>query len=239
MRIVCLANSYREGGRCLGGIELDNNNNPVFQDGRPKWVRPVCNTAHEEVPTNLVSHIALLDVVEFTPIQARGHGHQSENYLVDLGSIRAEGRFPMAKLQNLADNNRFNVLFGNRGAAVPVDKVADLTYSLMLLSLTDFETNERVFEDREYPQLKLSFRFHGIFYNFPVTDPSFQHKYGLDTDLLSGKKRIYVTLSLAAPHQDWSYKLVAGVIYDDSEIIGATNQNHVETNTQNGNALVL
>ena len=41
MKIVCLANSFRVGGRCLGGIELDQNNNPVIQNGRPfriKWM---------------------------------------------------------------------------------------------------------------------------------------------------------------------------------------------------------
>ena len=48
MKIVCLANSFRTGGRCLGGVELDQNNNPVFQNNRPKWVRPVCNTENEE-----------------------------------------------------------------------------------------------------------------------------------------------------------------------------------------------
>ena len=239
MRIVCLANSYREGGRCLGGIELDNNNNPVFKDGRPKWVRPVCNTAHEEVPTYLVSHISPLNIVEFTPIQARGHGHQSENYLFNTNTIRTDGRFPITKLQNLTDNNRFSLVFGNRGAAVPEDKVADLTYSLILLSLNDFETNERVFEDRDYPQLKLSFRFNGTVYNFPVTDPWFQHKYGLNNDILTGRERIYVTLSLAAPHEEWSYKLVAGIIYDNAGHVSAPNQSQLQANSQDWDDLTF
>ena len=38
MKIVCLANSFRVGGRCLGGIELDQNNNPVIQNGRPPFI---------------------------------------------------------------------------------------------------------------------------------------------------------------------------------------------------------
>jgi hypothetical protein len=32
-RFVCLANSFKEGGRCLAGIELDNNNNPKIENG--------------------------------------------------------------------------------------------------------------------------------------------------------------------------------------------------------------
>lgn len=216
MKIVCLANSFRVGGRCLGGIELDHNNNPIIQNSRPKWVRPVCNTEHEEVPTHLVSHISLLDIVEFEEIQATGHGHQSENVLFKTNSIKTNGRFPVARLNNISDNGHFNLVFGNRGAAVPEHIVGDLDHSLILLSLTEFETNERVFEGRQYPQIKLSFRYNGNLYNFPITDPSFLHRYGLNNNILQNKSKVFASLSLAAPHQEWSSKLVAGIIYDDA-----------------------
>lgn len=215
MKIVCLANSFRVGGRCLGGIELDQNNNPIIQNGRPKWIRPVCNTENEEVPTHFVSNISLLDIVEFQTIQAIGHGHQSENVLFNTDTIQTNGRFPISRLENLIDNNRYNLVFGNRGAAVPEHKVNELSYSLILLSLTEFETNERVFENRQYPQIKLSFRHNGNLYNFPITDPSFLHRYGLNNNILLGKQNIYVTFSLAAPHEEWSSKLVAGIMFND------------------------
>jgi len=204
MKIVCLANSFRVGGRCLGGIELDQNNNPIIQNGRPKWVRPVCNTEHEEVPNHLVSDISLLDIVEFQALQKTGHGHQSENVLFNTGSIKTNGCFPISKLENLIDNNRYNLIFGNRGAAVPEYLVEGFSYSLILLSLTEFETNERVFENKQYPQIKISFRYNSILYNFPITDPSFLHRYGLNNNILQGKQKIYVTFSLAAPHEEWS-----------------------------------
>ena len=225
MKIVCLANSFRVGGRCLGGIELDQNNNPVIQNGRPKWIRPVCNTTHEEVPTDLVSHISLLDIVEFQSIQATGHGHQSENVLFNTNSIQTNGRLAISRLANITDNNRFNLVFGNRGAAVPEHKVGELNHSLMLLELTEFETNERVFENRQYPQIKLSFRHSGNLYNFPITDPSFLHRYGINNNILQGKQRIYVSLSLAAPHEEWSSKLVAGIIFDDVANVQPNNIN--------------
>jgi hypothetical protein len=215
MKIVCLANSFRRGGRCLGGIELDQNNNPVIQNGRSKWVRPVCNTEHEEVPTHLVSHISLLDIVEFQDLQASGHGHQSENVLFNTNFIKKNGCIPISRLDNLTDNNRYSIVFGNRGAAVPEHKVDDLKYSLILLGLTDFETNERIFENRQYPQIKLSFRHNGNLYNFPITDPNFLHRYGLNKNILQRKQKIYVTFSLAAPHEEWSYKLVTGIMFDD------------------------
>lgn len=216
MKIVCLANSFRVGGRCLGGIELDHNNNPVFQKGRPRWIRPVCNTDHEEVPTNLVSHISLLDIFEFKTLQASGHGHQSENFLFDTSSITVTGRMPISKLERITENSRFDRIFGNKGAAVPEHKVDEFNYSLKLISLTDFETNERIFENKTYPQIKLSFRYNDILYNFPITDPYFLHSYGLNKNVLEGKEKIFVTFSLAAPHEEWASKLVAGVIFDET-----------------------
>lgn len=223
MKIICLANSFRVGGRCLGGIELDQNDNPVFQNNRPKWVRPVCNTEHEEVPTHLVSNISLLDIIKFQSVQATGHGHQSENVLFNTNSMRTVGRFPITRLESLTDNIRYNLVFGNRGAAVPEHIVNGFNYSLILLSLTEFETNERIFEDREYPQIKLSFRHSDNLYNFPITDPTFLHRYGNNNEILQNRDRIFVTLSLAAPHNEWSYKLVAGIMYDDSVNVQAVN----------------
>src|SRR5690606_3251022 len=124
------------------------------------------------------------------------------------------GRFPVSRLDNITDNNRFNLVFGNRGAAVPEHKVGELNHSLMLLALSEFETNERIFENRQYPQIKLSFRHSGNLYNFPITDPSFLHRYGINSNILQGKQKVSVSLSLAAPHEEWSSKLVAGIIYD-------------------------
>jgi len=227
MRIVCLANSFRTGGRCLGGIALDQNNYPIFQNNRPKWIRPVCNTEHEEVPTHLVSHISLLDIIEFRTIESTGHGHQSENVLFHTNSIGVVGNFAVNRLPNLTGNNRFNLVFGNRGAAVPEHMVSEFNYSLKLLELTDFETNERVFEGREYPQIKLSFRYNGNLYNFPITDPEFLNSYGRNNSILENVQKIYVTFSLAAPHEEWSSKLVAGIIIAEN----SNNQNnHIEDN---------
>jgi hypothetical protein len=213
MKIVCLANSFRVGGRCLGGIELDKNNNPVIHNGRPRWIRPVCNTEHEEVPEVLVSHISLLDIIEFNNIGNIGHGHQTENILFNQNSITTNGRFPINNLNNIADNNRYKVIFGNRGAAVPESKVTELNHSLMLLEVTEFETNERVFEGKNYPQKKLSFRHNGHLYNFPITDPAFHRQYEINNSILEDEERLFITLSLAAPHEEWCSKLVAGIIY--------------------------
>jgi len=215
MRIICLANSFRTGGRCLGGIELDANNNPIFIKSRPKWIRPVCDTNNEQVPTKLVSYIFLLDIIEFQVMKKTGHGHQVENVLFNTNSLKVVDKFPFSELDKIIDNTRFNLVFGNRGAAVPEYKLNQFNYSLELLKLTNFETNERVFEDRHYPQIKLSFHYKKVLYIIPITDPVFLYNYEKNKSILENVQKIYVTFSLAAPNNEWSSKLVAGIITDD------------------------
>src|SRR5687767_10046766 len=87
-RFVCLANSFKEGGRCLAGIELDNKNNPKIEIGHPKWIRPICDTPHGEVPTYLVAHLEILDIVQIDIIgYPDERDYQSENVLFDQNSL--------------------------------------------------------------------------------------------------------------------------------------------------------
>lgn len=52
--ILCLANSYKHGGRCIAGIEVTINNGTytIVRDanGVPKWLRPISHSAAGEVP---------------------------------------------------------------------------------------------------------------------------------------------------------------------------------------------
>ena len=56
-RFVCLANSYKEGGRCIAGIELDENDEPIMVDGHPKWIRPVSESRFGELDNLLVESL--------------------------------------------------------------------------------------------------------------------------------------------------------------------------------------
>ena len=47
----------------------------------------------------------------------------------------------------------------------------------------------------------------------------------MNNNILQGKQRIYVSLSLAAPHEEWSSKLVAGIIFDDVANVQPNNVN--------------
>jgi hypothetical protein len=210
-QFVCLANSYKEGGRCVAGIVLENGR-PVMQNGKPKWIRPVCETAHGEVPTNLVSHINLLDIVEIDVTSNVPDSYQSENVLFDTNAIKVVGKFSLSNLSNLCDNSQ-TTLFGNRGGAVTPENAQLLSNSLRMIKVTNFNVVEKIYADNPNPKLRLSFAFSGNTYEIPITDPAFLDAYRANKNLLSNSSNVFVVMSLGVLHQNWHSKLVAAIFY--------------------------
>jgi hypothetical protein len=213
VRFVCLANSFKEGGRCLAGIEVDNNNNPRIENGHPKWIRPICNTPHGEVPTHLVAHLNILDIIEIDITgYPKARDYQTENALFHENSIRVHGRYNSNNLNELCDNR--NLIFGNRGKAVSEEAIGTLSYSLMLINTNQFEVIEKTYEDNPImPKMRMVFFYNGNQYDLPVTDPVFQHKYRINPDIMEEVADVYLSLSLAVLHNHWHSKLVAGIIF--------------------------
>lgn len=66
---ICLANSYKRGGRCIAGVEIDIDSNNHWKvkrnaDGSPKWIRPISQTTeYGEIPEGEACHFPLLSVV--------------------------------------------------------------------------------------------------------------------------------------------------------------------------------
>lgn len=208
---VCLANSYKEGGRCIAGIEIQNGT-PSTVNNKPKWIRPVCKTEHGKVPENLVSHIKILDIVELNTTENTPDGFQSENILFDTNSIKVIGKFPLANIPMLCDSS-VNVIFGNKGKAISEDCIGSLTYSLMMISTNDFESYEKIYEDNESkPQARLKFKYNFNEYDLPITDPIFLNLYKTNKNILIDKTVLYIVLSVGVIHKSWYYKLVAGII---------------------------
>jgi len=155
----------------------------------------------------------LLDIVEINNALNNGKGYQSENTIFDDNSLNPVGSLDISILDDLCDNGRLNLIFGNRGKALPEDVIQRMNHSLMLVKVGDFEIIERKYEGREHPQIRLSFEYNNDQYDLPITDPVFLKKYAKNSKLLNDKKEIYIVLSLGVPHKDWYYKLVAGIIY--------------------------
>ena len=212
-RFVCLANSLKEGGRCVAGIELEQNNARKIVNGVPKWIRPVCKTNHGEIPKRLTEHIQLLDIIELDIIGIPFEkSYQSENVFFREKSLRIVGKFPVKELDQLCDRRQF--IFESRSKAISRDAIQSIDYSLVLVKPNQFEAKIKEYEDNPFkaPQVRMIFTYHGILYDFPVTDPVFITKIQSNPEFLKNQQDLYFCLSLGINWNDWHYKLVAGVI---------------------------
>ena len=207
-RFVCLANSKKEGGRCLAGIELDNKNKPKHEAGQPKWIRPICKTEHGEVPEYLVRHIELLDVIEIDTTYPPGKkDFQSENVFFQKKSINVIEHFSAAELLPLCSGEKS--IFGNSGKTLSEQEISELTYSLVLIKTDKFKIRQ-FFEDKY--RVRLVFTYCGTEYDLPVTDVTFIIQYKANPDCLKEVDDLFLILSLGIKFNDLYYKLVAGII---------------------------
>lgn len=211
-KFICLANSFKEGGRCLAGIELDGNSNPILVDGRPKWIRPVCNTPHGEVPNHIAEPFQILNIIQIDVTGNQPQGYQSENVTFNEATIRTVGNYNRNELANLCDNR--NLIFANRGKAVSQEAITNLNHSLLLVRTNQFEVIEKTYEDTpNKKQQRLVFSYNGNQYDFPITDPLFLHRYQSNPDFMEPYNEAFISVSLGVVWKDWYYKLVAGIIF--------------------------
>jgi hypothetical protein len=142
-RFVCLANSFKEGGRCLAGVIVDEDNRPVLESGRVRWVRPVTTRDHGQLAWGSVQRCRSLDVVTIETVEGpAGENHQTENVLCVEGSIAVAGRFSRDRLDAFCDSGR-TPIFGNKGKAVPKDRIGSVTRSLMMIKTDAFRVLEK------------------------------------------------------------------------------------------------
>ena len=212
IRFVCLANSIKEGGRCLAGIQLNNNNEPIIEINGPKWIRPICKTQYGQVYTYWVSKITLLDIVEIEltgfPIKP---SYQSENVFFKDDELKIVGRFNRDNLSNLCDNHYY--IFSNWAKALSALEAARLPHSLILVNVSKFEAIEKIdIENPEKKKIRLLFTHNETNYDFPVTDPVFLNLYRKNSRILSIVKSLYLCVSVGINFNGWHYKLVAGII---------------------------
>ena len=210
-RFVCLANSLKEGGRCIAGIVLDQYHQPIIQNNLPQWIRPVCPTEYGEIPIQHAIAFDLLDVLEMNVTGPKAVGYQSENVSFEPPFSKV-GTFNMADLANCCDHRC--TLFGNRGKAISVDSIAGLDHSLVMIAVDQMNVELRSTEGRRNkPQLRACFEYGDMYYDLPVTDPIFRERIIQNPRELEGKESIYLCVSIGIPYEGWHYKLVAGVFY--------------------------
>ncbi len=212
---ICFSNSKKYGERCISGIAVgksDSGHVSFLKDNnRPKWIRPITNEQHGEIPAKLVKDIKILDIVGLEITQNCPNGYQSENVFFKPKSLKIVSSIKPSRnnLNKLIDGSH-TTLFGNTSKAVSVEQINELNYSLIFIKPQSFEVHENCYAFVR--RARGRFQYNGVHYDLPITDVSF-----LQT-LINGvpsfsQDNVYLTISLGIEFEGWHYKLIAGVVF--------------------------
>ena len=221
---ICLANSYKYGGRCIAGVEIrlsddEKSFRVVTENGEPKWLRPVQRgTEHEEIAAETARNIRILDVIELEKTDSCGDDCQSENVYFKRMRIVKSLPFSPKVLQALL-SKRESVLHSEE-RFLTHDEYCANRGSLMLIEPEEPEIIRELKitdEGKRVPKYKARFSYKGIEYLLPITDPRYLERMeGYSKMPLVGKFEtgtFFFTISMAAEAwNDKHYKLLAGII---------------------------
>ncbi len=216
-RLVCLANSRKESGRCIAGKEPTGG----------VWVRPVSDRMKQEVSEEERqyrdgSDPRVLDIIDIPLKYHHPTSYQSENWLLDPDQYWIlSGRARWSDLDALTDHPERLWVNESSTSAGLNDRVlhsdADrLTSSLFLISPEGVVL--RVFApgvDFGNPKrrVQIDFWYRGVNYRLWLTDPLVEQKYLAGKDGKYPFGDCFATVSLGEPHKDgYCYKLVAALI---------------------------
>jgi len=217
--ILCLANSRKEGGRCVAGKE-------VLSGGRlGNWIRPVSAEEKGEIPPNfrfkdgrLLAVLDVLDVIRISMVEYVPESFQSENHRIDDSPwewIRhASWEYAVDATDlvcgNLWINGYHSPTTNGHNDHVPGSMYGELEDSLLLI-----KPNELDIYLRER-QTRAEFHFNKNRYNLSVTDPQVEdyckkHLKDGESLKLDRLKDALLCISLGEFNRS-AYKLVAAVI---------------------------
>lgn len=222
---LCLANSYKYGGRCLAGVLLEEHASGYQivrkPDGSPRWIRPVMATGTGEIPADMTQDINLFDVVEARDVTFQPHYSHSEN--ATFSALYKKRNYPRTTqvLELLCDNVHTHLL-GSAEKKITPEQYQAGTMSLALIS----PEHVRIVcsEVNEYVKFRVIFIYHGIEYNCSLTDPDYLHllqSYGIET-MDRDKGEMFLVVSLSQEYQGHHHKLVAGVFDLIPDILQST-----------------
>jgi len=220
-RIICLANSWKRGDRCIAGIN----------EVQGKWVRPVSDLPDGQIPKEMrqINRLepALLDVLEI-PLAKTGpdFSFECENLSVLPGKWRQVGKVPPAYLLKYCNSQEY--ILHNDLRYVTVEYMQSLPMcdrlTLQLVKAVRFTVKKlfKRFEGGNKWEGSIVTQ-HGQRLTATITDPVFIRKLELG---YRPQKACLVTVSLSMPWRpdDWEgddpcWKLIAGVVELPEDVV--------------------
>ena len=214
--IVCLANSYKHGRRCIAGIDID--------EGR--WIRPRGNAADGGLePSEYVlddgTEPRLLDVIQIELHFALPTDWHPEDWQIAPVRWHLLERPVKAKRWETAvtaAEKASTILRGYRDR-MAVAGIVDKPLQSSLVLVCPSEINWWIREERGKRKYRALFQRNHVTYDFAVTDPHWLEQLDLlpvgiypHASFAAKSEDTWFTISLSEAFYGWHYKLVAGVI---------------------------
>jgi hypothetical protein len=214
-KIICLANSKKNGERCIAGIDLDTGN----------WIRPVCGQRPYDndgrVPRNIRlvegREPALLDILEI-PLADTGEnfGFESENLTILPGKWQLVGKAKPEDLFQYCSNNSY--ILHNPIKYVNPSYLNSLPFkqksTLQLIHVINFSVEPN--GEKQW-RGTLETAYGQRLTDAKITDPIFIERLEAGYEITDDYYFVTVSLGMPWKHNDWEgeapcWKLIAGVI---------------------------
>lgn len=213
--IICLANSWKHGERCIAGINPQTGN----------WIRPICSQYPDDGRVPLEIRLIegeepkLLDLIDI-PLENTGNsfGFESENLNITSGEWRRIHSVPATDVIQYCTEMPYILHNSSKYVTVPYLKslplekqhTLQLVYALKIIIKSEIRSTGTKWQASLITQQGLQLR------EATITDPEFVKK--LDQGYLPINPCL-VTVSLSMPHRppNWEgdnpcWKLIAGII---------------------------
>ncbi|MGP1387730.1 MAG: dual OB domain-containing protein [Thainema sp.] len=172
--IICLANSYKNNGRCIAGLKTDGSG----------WLRPVSTDSSGTLhPNDYIldtgAEPQLFDILEIECSEHRPRCHQPENWIIVRKKWQFVGHsdFPMLKKVLKPELDRSMALreiLGNSSDRIEYKLLQQNPAQCSLLYLKPQDINWVVQEYLSRKTYRSIFTFNNIQYNFSITDPKWK-----------------------------------------------------------------
>lgn len=209
VEMLCLANSWKHGHRCVAGVLLDHES----------WIRPVSDTEDgslSESACQLDTGCAArpLDIVRLGVREPRPRPHQPENWIVTDDQWTLRGSRTMPEVGTILDSVAVEGpdLFGTTSNRVAWAQIQDSELRASL-ALVEAVAPEFLWSPWNPTQRRAKFSLGGVSYDLPIT---FEFEFPAPgTRTHRSQASWYFTISLGEPFAQQGndcFKLIAGAI---------------------------
>ncbi len=214
--IICLANSYKHGGRCIAGIDIDDGQWIRLHGNSPDGALCACEYLLDDG-----SEPRILDVIQVELHHALpSNSHPEDWHIAPVRWHPVSDSPTSTQWQELAASadKATTILRGYRDRMSVEEVQAKPLLSSLALIQPD-EIHWWIREERGKRKYRALFQRHHVTYDFAVTDPAWLDQLDLlpigiypHRTFTDASAETWLTISLSEAFFGWHYKLVAAVI---------------------------